>query len=135
METRSLIKFISQLKIQTAKKSLYFDIHLTTESVKLAQILKSKNIISTIKPFSCRYARGVKYRIFPNHTLLTNSNARVALFSRNTPHISISLGGLKLLDYGCGSSTLVLETPRGLMTHQEALTYKTGGELFAYIYI
>jgi ribosomal protein S8 len=135
METRSLIKFISQLKIQTAKKSLYFDVYLTTESVKLARILKAKGIIRVMKPFSRSYAKGLKYRVFPNHTLLTNTNTRVALFSRNTPHLTVSLNGLKLIDYGCGNSTLLLETPKGLMTHQEALIHKTGGELFAYIYI
>jgi len=135
MESRSLLKFISQFKIYTAKKSIYFDTYLTTEDLKLVSIFKSKNLVTRIKPIKQTYSKNIKYRIFPNLTLLSNTNARIALFSRNTPHLTISLEGIRLLNYGCGESVLLLETPKGLITHKEALVYGVGGELFAYIYI
>ena len=135
METRANIKFVSQLKINTAKKVVSFETFLTEQSFKLAKILKSRNIIQSIELLKPDQGKGAFCRVYPNHSLLINTNNRLKLYSRNTPHLTLSFHGLKLLSYGCGDSTIVLETTRGLITHQEALTYKIGGELFAFIYV
>lgn len=134
MESGLYLKFLSQLKINVAKKNLFFKITLNSQELYLVQLLKQRGIIRRFfSTHSTSYYKN-QYVIYPNHTQFSNSNLRFVLFSRNADHITVSLKALLLINKASGASSFLLKTDRGLLTHQEAIKHRVGGILVGLLY-
>jgi ribosomal protein S8 len=134
MESGQYLKFLSHLKINVAKKNLFFKITLNKRELYFAQLLKQRGIIRRFfDAHTTQHARKM-YIIYPNHTRFSNSNLRLVLFSRNADQIQVSLKALLLMNAASGGSSFLLKTDRGLPTHQEAIKQRVGGILFGLIY-
>lgn len=51
------------------------------------------------------------------------------LLSTPTKQYNITYKALRILTLSLGVSTIILSTPKGLLTHKQALQYKIGGQL------
>lgn len=134
MESGLYLKFLSQLRINIAKKNLFFKISLNNQEIDMMQLLTQKGVIRRFFKLHFNVNNKEMYIIYPNHTQLDNSNLRLILFSRNADHIKLSLNALKLINTASGASSYILKTNKGLLTHQEAIKYKTGGILICLLY-
>ena len=71
------------------------------------------------------------YKAYPAYSLLVKP---VKIYYRKSNPITITHKALRLLNQSTGNSNLVLETSKGLMTHQEALQKQLGGILVCVIF-
>jgi len=133
MEAGLCIKFLSQLRINVAKKNLFFKIAINKRELQLLSLLTRRGIVR--RYFRLNHTTGGRelYMIYPNHTITRSTNLGVVLFNRKADHIVIPLSSLKLLSLSSGASSFILKTDRGLLTHQDAIKYKVGGVLFCLI--
>lgn len=129
MEAGLCIKFLSQFRINVAKKNLFFKISLNEQELRLIQLLTKQGTVRRF--FKLHKTVGFRdmYLIYPNHTIAINNNLQITLFNRKADHITVSLSALKLINQATGSSSFVLKTDKGLLTHQDAIKYKVGGIL------
>jgi len=134
MESGLYLRFLSQLRINTAKKNLFFKISLGSQEIAMMRLLAQKGIIRRFFKLHNTTINKELYIIYPNHTLVDNSNLRLILFSTNADHIKISLNALKIINTASGASSYILKTNKGLLTHQEAIRFKTGGVLVCLLY-
>lgn len=120
---------INHLKINTARRTYFFDIFVTPQVLSLLFILQELNVIR-------RFSRITqsKYRIFPSWSAKNPAYTRIKMFSRSTNPITIRWKALTILQHNTGNSSLILSTPKGLITHQEAIRQKTGGHLICLIF-
>ena len=115
---------ISHLKLGLARKSFFFSIFLTQPVLNFLRILKKQNLIrrfQIMKNSTCR--------VFPtyNKSLLPISIVK-HYYKLNRP-IYLKVQALKLLSMSLKQSTFILETSKGLVTHNEALRLNVGGVL------
>jgi ribosomal protein S8 len=133
MESGLCIKFLSQLRINVAKKNLFFKISINKYELQLLNLLMRRGIVR--RYFKLNYTSGGKelYMIYPNHTMTRAANLNLILFNRKADHIVLTLSSLKILSLSSGASSFVLKTDKGLLTHQEAIKNKVGGVLLCLI--
>lgn len=134
MEANLYIKLLSHLRLNIAKKNLFFKILINNQELDMIRLLTQRGIVRRFFKLHTRLNTKNLYIVYPNHTLLSNSNLRVKLFNRNADHITLTLHALKLLNHASGTSSFVLKTNKGLLTHQEAIKYQLGGVLVCLIY-
>jgi len=134
MESGLYLKFLAQLRINIAKKNIFFKIALSNQEIDMMQLLTQKGVIRRFFKLHHTINNKELYIIYPNHTQNDNSNLRLILFSRNADHLKLSLNALKLINTASGASSYILKTHKGLLTHQEAIQYKTGGVLVCLLY-
>lgn len=134
MESGLYLKFLAHLRINIAKKNLFFKIALNNQEIAMVQLLTQKGVIRRFFKLHINTNNKEMYIVYPNHTLLDNNNIRLVLFSRNADSLKLSLNALKLLNTASGASSYILKTDKGLLTHQEAIKYKTGGILVCLLY-
>ena len=133
MESGLCIKFLSPLRINTAKKNLFFKIAINKQELRLLHLLTKRGTVRRFFKLHRTINGKELYIIHPNHTLLTNSNSRVVLFNRRADHLTLSLYALKLINHSTGLSNFILKTDKGLITHQDAIKYHVGGILLCLI--
>jgi ribosomal protein S8 len=121
MESGLCIKFLSQLRINVAKKNLFFKISINKYELQLLNLLMRRGIGKEL------------YMIYPTHTMTRAANLNLILFNRKADHIVLTLSSLKILSLSSGASSFVLKTDKGLLTHQEAIKNKVGGVLLCLI--
>ena len=119
--------FINQLKINLAQKSFFFD---TITNLKVLNFIKLLYKLGVVR----RYLKvsSKKYRIFPNWVGNRSTLALIKFFQKKTP-IKLSYKALKLLNLYTFSSYILLNTDNGLLTHNEALQRRKGGQLVCII--
>ena len=119
--------FINQLKINLAQKSFFFD---TITNLKVLNFIKLLYKLGVVRRYLMVSAK--KYRIFPNWVGNRSTLARIKFFQKKTP-IKLSYKALKLLNLYTFSSYILLNTDNGLLTHNEALQRRKGGQLVCII--
>ena len=134
MESGLYLNFLSHLRINIAKKNLFFKIALNNQEIAMMQLLTQKGVIRRFFKLHITTNNKEMYIVYPNHTLADNNNIRLVLFSRNADSLKLSLNALKLINTASGASSYILKTHKGLLTHQEAIRYKTGGILVCLLY-
>jgi ribosomal protein S8 len=134
MESGLYLKFLSQLRINIAKKNLFFKISLNSQEIAMMRLLTQKGVIRRFFKLHNTTTDKELYIVYPNHSLADNSNLRLILFSNNADTIKLSLNALKLINTASGASSYILKTHKGLLTHQEAIQYRTGGVLVCLLY-
>jgi ribosomal protein S8 len=111
------VYLLNQLKFAVAKKNYFFIIRSTGKIKPLLQLFYKLNIIRrfTFKSSNLCY-------VFPNYSRI------------NKPIRSIKKHSLLLMRRSLGAATLILETSRGVLTHQNALKLGIGGTLVFIIF-
>lgn len=134
MESGVGVHLLSQLKINTAKRNFFFKISLGFKDLEMLRLLISKGVIRRFYKIHQTVQGRNLYMVHPNYTQLGNSNLRLVLFTRNADHITVTLRALHLLNKATGSSSFIIKTDRGILTHQEALRLRVGGVLLCFVY-
>ena len=115
---------ISHLKLGLARKAFFFPLFLTKPVLNLLRVFKKLNLIRRFQVM-----KNATCRVFPtyNKSLLPISVLK-HYYRLNRP-IYLKVQALKLLNLSLKQSTFILETSKGLLTHNEALQCRVGGVL------
>lgn len=73
------------------------------------------------------------YRIYPNWVYYSPVIKNIKCYRPNNNPIKISYKALLVLQMNSGSSYVILHTPKGILTHQEAIKKHVGGILLCTI--
>ena len=120
----SLSHFVNHFKIATSKKSLCYDVHVTSRAQMLLTLFCDLNLIRRFKKLPNSY-----YRIYPAYTRYRYRTRTVKTYLRSSHYLTLSLKVLKLININTPYSYIILETSRGLMTHKDAIKHQIGGRL------
>lgn len=116
--------FLNQLLINSAQRRLFFDVRVTAKTKSLASILVQLNVLRRFHKQD-----GNQYRIFPAYTRYRRRSRPIKTYARVNGRIRFKLKTLQTINTNTPHSYYILETPKGLMTHKEALRNGTGGLL------
>jgi len=123
------IYLLNHVKMSMAQHRYFFDIKVTVSVQKMLRILLSLGIIRRFYRLTLN-----KYRIYPGWTFNSAQSRHIKVFSHTKNPLKIKLKSLIILKWNLGNSTLILNTPLGLLTHRQALQLKTGGHLLCVVY-
>lgn len=107
---------------------------VTRRILPILQLLVKLNIIRRFYFLPTTSSFEKKVRVFPFYNKLQTITSNISLHFRKAHPISIKLQALKLLNKTLGGSSLILNTPQGLLTHREALLQGVGGILIYTVY-
>jgi ribosomal protein S8 len=118
---------INKVKVSWAQKNLFFDCLVTNSVLPFLKLLYNLGIIR-------RYLRlsSMKYRIFTNWYGFHPSRKQIRFYQQKTP-IILTYKSLITLQRSTFNSDLIVETPKGLISHREAIKLRTGGHLVCLI--
>lgn len=114
---------VNQMKINIASKNFFFNIRYNRQMKPMLTLLTRLNLIRRYFFINTSYIR-----IFPNWVGERSTLKKVRFFQKNPP-LNLTLRSLKILNTHTFNSLIILSTPRGLITHKEALRFRTGGLL------
>ena len=129
MLKRNYIYVLNHLKINIAQKNYYFDLKVVPNAKQMLQILYSLGIIRRFYRLHSTW-----YRVYPAWRSSTSAYKRIKVYSHTKNPLLIKLKALKILKHNVGGSNLVLNTTRGIITHQQALKLKLGGHLICIVF-
>ena len=115
------------------KKSLWFDIQYSNINFTLLGIIANAGIISSFIIWNNNNKKQI--RVF-----LKYSNLELPLmlpinfYFKSGNKTAVRLKNLKEMQDSLGNTVLVLSTPKGILTHNDCIKYKTGGYLYFIIY-
>ena len=121
---------INHINLNTAKKSLHFEIRFTQKNLPLLRLLKNLGVICSyhiIKSNSLKIK--INLHFFKKLPICKN----IKLISTPSRHFFVSLQALNLLHNRTKDSLFILSTNLGLMTHAEAIRKKLGGKVLMLI--
>lgn len=120
----------NNLNLVLSKKKLKSSVRFSLKNFRLIKILKSSGIIQNyILMFSKKTNRLIlifNISFYKNKPFFNN----VKLVSTNSKTFFISVTALKKLISFSSSTIYILNTPRGLISHFEAIRYGLGGIIF-----
>lgn len=125
----SVAHLVNHFKFSTQKKSLYFDVRVSARSIHLLKLFYDLNLVR-------RYVKlgsGV-YRVYPTYTYYGGTPRRIDTYLRSSHYVTIPIDVLRIVNQHFLNSYLVLETSKGIMTHQEALKHRVSGRLIMRIH-
>ena len=118
---------ISLINLITRSKRRNIKVHVSKNTSKIIKLLASTGALTYIQT-SCRqfYISINKYKLIPFFS-------QFKLISSKNKSTYITLNGLKRIRTALGSSQLIIETSKGLITHTEAIKIGTGGKVLILI--
>lgn len=116
-------------RINVAQKKIYFDMLVTRRILPILTLFCKLNVIRRFYFLKTETSFSRKVRVFPFYSKLQACGAAIKLHFRKVRPVSIQLKALKLLSKRSGSSSLILNTSSGIMTHHEAMKFGIGGVL------
>ena len=116
--------FLNHLKIASLRRRLSFNFNITVKLKPLVSLLQSLNIIRRYH----KIAPG-SYSIYPAYTYYRRYSRKIRTYTRSSGKISLTLKALKILNLNTPFTHYILETPKGVLTHKEAIKFSTGGNL------
>ena len=119
---------LNNIKLNSAKKKLQFKIRFTVRNLTFLKLLKS---LGAIRNFYIIKNNSVFFKIFLYYFKRTSILKNFKIVSTPSRFFFISLKAISLLNNRTGSSIFLLSTPFGIMTHQEAMRFGTGGKVLA----
>lgn len=123
------IYLINHLKLNIAKRNYFFDIKVTSSVRQMLYILYSLGLVRRF----CRLRENL-YRVYPTWSAASSAYRHIKVYSHTKNPLKIKLKALRILKQSTGCSNLILNTPKGIITHQQALRLNTGGHLLCVIY-
>lgn len=123
------VYLLNQLKFAAAKKNYFFTIRASNKLIPLLTLLRKLNLIRrfTIKTSKTWY-------VFPTYNRTSKPIRLIKNYTRAVNPISLKKHSLLLMRRSLGATTLILETNRGLVTHNEAIEWGLSGTLLFIIY-
>jgi ribosomal protein S8 len=115
--------FTNQLKINISNKNYYFDTYVNTDIKKILEIYYKLGVVRRFSKISTK-----KYRIYINWVGEHSTIKSIKFFQKTNP-IRLTYKSLLLINLYTFNSNFLLETNKGLITHNEALRFKIGGNL------
>lgn len=123
------IHFINHLKINVARRTFVFKTIINRKVLEFIKLLYSLKIIRKYYKITSKV-----YRIYPNWVHYSPVVKNIKCYRPNNNPIRISYKALLVLQMNSGASHIILHTPRGLLTHQEAIKNRVGGILVCTLY-
>ena len=118
---------VNHLKMSISKKNFFFDIKFAKKMLPMLNLLYSLRIVRRYL-----YLNSKILRIFPYYISERSLIKSIRFFQKKTP-LKLSIKSLKILATYSLNSHLILSTPKGLKTHQDALQSNLGGSLVCLI--
>ena len=128
MLTLNFVHFFNHLKLNIARKSFFFDICVNNSILTLLNILYKLNVIRRFTKLTLK-----TYRIFPTWRDTYSTSNSIKLHYRSLNPIKLSLKSLRLLKTHSFNSHILVNTSKGLLTHNEAIVAGVGGTLICTI--
>ena len=119
--------FLNHFKISIASKVFFFDLRIKRKFTPFLNLLYKLNIVRRY----CFIKKGV-VRVYPNWIGENSTLKKVRFFQKKTP-LALTLNSLHILKTYSSNSYIILNTPKGLITHHEAMRLRTGGKLVCLI--
>lgn len=119
---------ITHLKLNIARRSFFFDIHVNNKILSFLTILYKLNVIRRFSKLTPK-----KYRIFLFWRDNSISNTRIKVYNRGSNRIQLQLSALRILTQQTYNTNLILSTSKGILTHQQAIKANVGGFLICSI--
>ena len=121
----------NHFNILNSKKQPRITVKFTKKSHKLIQLLYNSRIIQNYLVID---KNNKKYIIFNTYYYKSTSYfSHLKIVSTPSKAHTISLKALNISNKSLGNSIMILETDKGVITHQEALSYKIGGKILGVI--
>ena len=127
---------INHLNLTTTKKLFKVKIINTKKSLSLIKALNSVGCVNKyliINSNDKSKTSSYIYLSIPFYKTIPFFKS-VRLISTPSKHHHVSLKGLKLMSIPLNSSILILSTPKGIITHSQALKYRLGGRILCIIH-
>jgi ribosomal protein S8 len=124
----NFVHFFNHLKLTVARKAFFFDIFVNKNLLNLLNLLYKLNVIRRFSKITPK-----KYRIFPMWRDTYSTSTSIKLHYRALNPIKLNLKALYLLKMSTFNSHILLNTPKGVLTHNEAILARVGGTLICTI--
>ena len=124
----SYVQLFNNYKIAAARNVYFFKIKHTNVILKVLRLFKE---LGLVKRFYTTPAKLIY--VFPTFFHKKVYKFYFRLYARETAPILVSYKALRILKKTTYLSTMLLETDKGILTHQSALGFKRGGKLIAII--
>jgi ribosomal protein S8 len=112
-----------------ARKNFFFDILVNAKLLNFISLLYKLNVIRKFIKITPK-----QYRIFTCWRDKHTTSVSIKLHSRSLNPIKLKLNSLRILKHQTFNSNLILNTSKGLLTHQEAINAKVGGTLICTLF-
>jgi ribosomal protein S8 len=122
------IYVINHLKLNIARKTYFFDIRVTRQILLFLKVLYNLNVIRRFV-----HTSNTTCRVYISWFGKTNNSLNLKLYSRSSSPIRIKLNSLKILRTNTYNSHLILNTSKGILTHQDAIKFGVGGLIICII--
>ena len=116
------LHLISSLKINLAKKRLFFDLRVSKKGVNLLKVLEKLHIIRFYYKINSNF-----FRIYLVYNRFFKKSRILNIYCKKGNPLRLSLKALVLINITTPYSHFLLETSRGILTIKEAIYYKVGG--------
>lgn len=116
---------LNTLNINKLHKNLSFNIVFNKKNLKIITILKKLNLIYKYTLINKNNLFFIKINLYfyKNKPLASF----LKIFSKPSKIFFLSYKSLRLLDKKSGNSVFLLSTPKGVLTHKDAIKLKTSG--------
>ena len=125
---------LNHINLNYAMKRLAFTVPFTKKTFQLCTLFKRLSVISTFFILTNKRDGKVSIKIHLFYFYGSPIHGFVRQISTKRKSYYVSYRALTLLNKRLGSSTYVLSTDLGYITHQEALLKRKGGCLLFFIY-
>ncbi len=122
------IHFINHLKMNVARRTFVFKTIVNTRVLEFIKLLYNLRLIRKYYKITSKV-----YRIYPNWVNYSPIIKNIKCYRPNNNPIKISYKALLVLQMNSGASYIVLHTPHGVLTHQDAIRRHVGGILLCTI--
>ena len=122
---------LNHVNIAISRKLLKIKIVYTRQTIRLLKILYRVGLVKNFSIIKLEQTLYIWLTPFFYKNVPFFKSAK--LISTSSKKFYVSYRALKLLGRSVGSSIYILSTSRGLMTHLECLSYRTGGILLCAI--
>lgn len=116
---------LSMLNINKLHKNLSFNIIFNKKNLQIVTILKKLNLIYKYTLINKKNIILININLYFYKNNPTTSSLK--LISKPSKNFLLSYQSLRLLSKKTGNSIFLLSTPKGILTHKEAIKLKTSG--------
>jgi ribosomal protein S8 len=92
-------------------------------------MFKKIGLLNSYYIYTLKNTRFKKIKVSPLFYKDSSFFKKVKLVSTPSKTFSINLNSLRIVAHSLGTTIVILETSRGLLTHKEALNQKIGGRI------
>lgn len=129
MSEHPYTNFLNQLKVSSSQRQIGFTCLIPSRVKPLVRLLVSLNVLRR-----CYRVRGQVHKVNPSYTRFRKYSRKIKVYTRSNGKVTLTLKALQVLNIHTPHTYYVLETPRGIVTHKEALRHSVSGNLLLIVY-